>query len=1039
MSAEDAVDKRDHVTAEALKHLNSASDFKYHKMSQAEVVASMGTNLDRGLSSAEAAARLEKGGRNVLDAEEPETIWEKIKEQFEDLLAQILFGAAIVSFFIAVMGDGEEGLAAYVEPFVILLILALNALVAVYQDMDADSALQALKNMQAEECQVLRDGSWATMDSELLVPGDIVKVKIGDNVPADLRILKLDSVSLQVEEAPLTGESVSVQKTVDKICDSSHDLLQDQRNMLFASTIINYGAATGTVVFTGMQTAIGRVQKEVAEAAEEEEDTPLKQKLDDFGEKLSYAIGVVCLLVWGMNYSKFWDDMHGSAFNGCMYYFKIAIALAVAAIPEGLPAVITTCLALGTRKMAKNNAIVRKLPSVETLGCTTVICSDKTGTLTKNEMVAVKVSVVGSDMELSTYDVEEGENSYDPVGCSVVGDFANDSEASPDVFRSLATGCSYNNAARIDLVDGVFTRVGEPTEAALKVVAEKMCGNPTNQKSAFLFDDSLKSTLSTIATLDFTSQRKAMSTVVSGYKNSKDTLLKGAPDRILEKCTSVNCLDGKKKLGKADRAKLLEQISELAGMGLRCLAVAEIEKAGALSGIDEANKQDLLGDLTKYSSYEQGATFLGVVCIRDPPRDCLQAILDCKTAGIRVIMITGDAKETAVAIAQELNILDGTEPLEQSVFTGTEFQHMSPDQQRAAVDGEGGKVFARVEPSHKRDLVKALIDLGNVVAMTGDGVNDAPALKQAHIGIAMGISGTEVAKSASDMVLADDNFSTIVKAVEEGRSIYSNMKAFIRYLISSNIGEVLSIFFTAILGIPEGFNSVQLLWVNLVTDGPPATALGFNPPDPDVMKKPPRRPDDSLLSTWTLIRYTVVGIYVGFATVAIFVYWFLYAETGDGHTLITFDQLRSWGECPQWTDFKPVNFMDGLDLTENPCLYFTQGKVKASTLSLSVLVVVEMLNALNAISEDSSLLTLNPFVNPWLILAIIWAIALHMVIVYIPMFNTIFSISAINLHEWGLVFAFCSPVILIDEVLKLFGRSLNRRELNRRLSKKKDD
>ena len=296
---------------------------------------------------------------------------------------------------------------------------------------------------------------------------------------------------------------------------------------------------------------------------------------------------------------------------------------------------------------------------------------------------------------------------------------------------------------------------------------------------------------------------------------------------------------------------------------------------------------------------------------------------------------------------------------------------MSPDQQRAAVDGEGGKVFARVEPSHKRDLVKALIDLGNVVAMTGDGVNDAPALKQAHIGIAMGISGTEVAKSASDMVLADDNFSTIVKAVEEGRSIYSNMKAFIRYLISSNIGEVLSIFFTAILGIPEGFNSVQLLWVNLVTDGPPATALGFNPPDPDVMKKPPRRPDDSLLSTWTLIRYTVVGIYVGFATVAIFVYWFLYAETGDGHTLITFDQLRSWGECPQWTDFKPVNFMDGLDLTENPCLYFTQGKVKASTLSLSVLVVVEMLNALNAISEDSSLLTLNPFVNPWLIHGII--------------------------------------------------------------------
>lgn len=349
-------------------------------------------------------------------------------------------------------------------------------------------------------------------------------------------------------------------------------------------------------------------------------------------------------------------------------------------------------------------------------------------------------------------------------------------------------------------------------------------------------------------------------------------------------------------------------------------------------------------------------------------------------------------------------------------------------------------MFARVEPSHKRELVKTLIDLNNVVAMTGDGVNDAPALKQAHIGIAMGITGTEVAKSASDMVLADDNFATIVKAVEEGRSIYSNMKAFIRYLISSNIGEVLSIFFSAFLGVPEGFTSVQLLWVNLVTDGPPATALGFNPADPDIMKKPPRRQDDTLLSNWVLIRYTVIGTYVGLATVGIFIWWYTMAETGDGHTLVSFYQLTHWGDCPRWPkeEFSPVNFIEGMDFVKNPCSYFTQGKIKASTLSLSVLVVIEMLNALNAISEDSSLFTMSPFVNPYLLLAIAWSIGLHIMIVYVPIFAKIFGIAAMNQAEWIAVLAFSMPVIILDEILKIFGRAFNAAELKERMKKKKN-
>jgi len=448
----------------------------------------------------------------------------------------------------------------------------------------------------------------------------------------------------------------------------------------------------------------------------------------------------------------------------------------------------------------------------------------------------------------------------------------------------------------------------------------------------------------------------------------------------------------------------------------------------------------MLGDIKKFDEFEQDAVFVGLVCIKDPVREeVAPAIQACKTAGIRVIMITGDSKETALAIAKELNIIESNQNAKDSCFTGSEFNDMSPEQRKAAVGGEQGKVFSRVEPKHKRDLVKCLIELGHVVAMTGDGVNDAPALKQAHIGIAMGITGTEVAKFASDMILADDNFATIVKAIEEGRSIYSNMKAFIRYLISSNIGEVLSIFFTAMLGIPEGFSSVQLLWVNLVTDGPPATALGFNPPDFDIMKKPPRKQDDSLLSGWTLVRYSVIGFYVGFATVAIFVYWYLYAESGDGHTLVSWYQLSHWGECPSWSkeDFSPVNFIEGIDLSTNPCLYFTAGKIKASTLSLSVLVVIEMLNALNAISEDNSLLTMSPLINPYLILAILASIGLHIMIVYVPVFAVVFGIAPMNLYEWALVFAFSSPVILIDECLKVLGRSMNATELKERLAKKK--
>jgi len=730
----------------------------------------------------------------------------------------------------------------------------------------------------------------------------------------------------------------------------------------------------------------------VKDAGENEEQTPLKKKLDDFGEKLSYLIGIVCLLVWLMNYNKFFDEIHGTPLKGCIYYFKIAIALAVAAIPEGLPAVITTCLALGTRKMAANNAIVRRLPSVQTLGCTTVICSDKTGTLTKNEMCAVELAYIGTSVnDIKMFDIEE--KSYDPT-CVVKGLTANHlKDGSP--IKELAIVCSLNSTAKIVKEGGKYKRQGEPTEAALLVAAEKIASVTENinfANSDMPYFDKLTAQVEKVGVLEFSSERKTMSTIIKGLNLNKQAgnqvLLKGAPERVIEKCKFYKNENGEvKAFTEADKNILLEKVNGMASRGLRCLAGAIIYDGGNLKDVTVANASEKLTQFDKYNEYETGGCFLGIVCIKDPVRpEVKQSIADCNTAGIRVIMITGDSKNTAIAIAKELNIITDKSDIARDCFTGQEFEAMKEQERIRCLQGQGGKVFSRVEPRHKKDLVKYLIDLGHIVAMTGDGVNDAPALKQAHIGIAMGITGTEVAKEASDMVLADDNFATIVKAVEEGRSIYSNMKAFIRYLVSSNIGEVVSIFMTALLGVPEGFNSVQLLWVNLVTDGLPATALSFNPADKDIMKQPPRDEKDSLISNWVLFRYTVVGMYVGFATVGIFVWWYVWAETGDGHTLVTFDQLSHWSECPTWVGFQ-VNNVFGLDFSKDPCQYFIKGKVKASTLSLSVLVTIEMLNALNAISEDNSLLVMPPWINPYLILAIIASISIHNIILYVPFFN----------------------------------------------------
>eukprot|EP00775_Hariotina_reticulata_P011517 gene11517-11660_t len=1029
-----------------------------------ETVAQYQTSLQTGLSTDEVQKRAAEYGHNDLEKEPATPLWKLVLEQFDDMLVKILLLAALVSFVLAYLEEGsaEEGIRAYIEPLVILLILVLNAIVGVWQESNAEKALEALKELQSEHAKVLRNGKLISdLPARELVPGDVVELATGDKVPADLRLVQCRTATLRAEQASLTGEPQAVLKSTEPVMDANCEL-QAKECMLFAGTAIASGSGVGIVTSIGMGTEIGKIQSQIAAASQEEESTPLKQKLDAFGELLAKVIFWICVTVWLINYHHFlqlsWvdgsflPDFAHSTFNlaKCTYYFKIAVALAVAAIPEGLPAVITTCLALGTRKMAKKNAIVRKLPSVETLGCTTVICSDKTGTLTTNQMSVVQLSTMTAD-GTGIRNFEVTGTTYNPDQGEVVG-----LPATLDVvMTSIAEVCAVCNESKIACSNGTFRAVGAPTEASLKVVAEKL-GVPdkgtghklTEQRhsdpdaNASPVCDWYSNKLEHLALLEFDRDRKSMSVICRQTPHTRHSgnvlLVKGAAECILERCDRVMLPDGKVvKLTPAARAAILDCVEGMAANALRILALARKNDLspdlaafdGNMNSNSAAAKQ--LQDSSKYAAIESDMVFLGLAGLRDPPRDEVSsAIKDCTQAGIRVIVITGDNKATAEAICRMIGVFDAGEDISKLSFTGRHFSDMTEEQQEALLRAKSNLVFSRAEPKHKQDIVRLLKRGGDIAAMTGDGVNDAPALKLADIGVAMGITGTEVAKEASDMVLADDNFSTIVAAVAEGRSIYNNMKAFIRYMISSNIGEVASIFLTAILGLPEGLIPVQLLWVNLVTDGPPATALGFNPPDPDIMQKPPRDPDEQLITPWVFVRYMVVGAYVGCATVGAFVVWYMFDNfmgidlSQDGHTTVSWHQLTHWEECPTWKGFTASPYTAGSTTVsfDKPCDYFTTGRTKASTLSLSVLVAIEMFNAYNALSEDNSLLQLPPWSNPWLALATAISLGLHCVILYVPFLAEVFNIVPLSCNEWLLVMLFALPVVLIDEILKLLGR-----------------
>uniref|UniRef100_A0A2I3HW55 Calcium-transporting ATPase n=1 Tax=Nomascus leucogenys TaxID=61853 RepID=A0A2I3HW55_NOMLE len=925
-----------------------------------------------------------------LPSEEGKSLWELVLEQFEDLLVRILLLAALVSFVLAWFEEGEETTTAFVEPLVIMLILVANAIVGVWQERNAESAIEALKEYEPEMGKVIRSDRKGVqrIRARDIVPGDIVEVAVGDKVPADLRLIEIKSTTLRVDQSILTGESVSVTKHTEAIPDP-RAVNQDKKNMLFSGTNIASGKAVGVAVATGLHTELGKIRSQMA--AVEPERTPLQRKLDEFGRQLSHAISVICVAVWVINIGHFADPAHGGSWlRGAVYYFKIAVALAVAAIPEGLPAVITTCLALGTRRMARKNAIVRSLPSVETLGCTSVICSDKTGTLTTNQM-----SVCRPEGE-----VRQGDQ---PVRC---GQF--------DGLVELATICALCNDSALDYNEakGVYEKVGEATETALTCLVEKMNVFDTDLQALSRVERAgacnavIKQLMWKEFTLEFSRDRKSMSVYCTPTRphptgQGSKMFVKGAPESVIERCSSVRVGSHTAPLTPTSREQILAKIRDW-GSGsdtLRCLALATRDAP--------PRKEDMeLDDCSKFVQYETDLTFVGCVGMLDPPRPEVAAcITRCHQAGIRVVMITGDNKGTAVAICRRLGIFGDTEDVAGKAYTGREFDDLSPEQQRHAC--RTARCFARVEPAHKSRIVENLQSFNEITAMTGDGVNDAPALKKAEIGIAMG-SGTAVAKSAAEMVLSDDNFASIVAAVEEGRAIYNNMKQFIRYLISSNVGEVVCIFLTAILGLPEALIPVQLLWVNLVTDGLPATALGFNPPDLDIMEKLPRSPREALISGWLFFRYLAIGVYVGLATVAAATWWFLYDAEGPH---INFYQLRNFLKCS-----KDNPLFAGID-----CEVFESRF--PTTMALSVLVTIEMCNALNSVSENQSLLRMPPWMNPWLLAAVAMSMALHFLILLVPPLPLIFQVTPLSGRQWVVVLQISLPVILLDEALKYLSRN----------------
>jgi len=916
----------------------------WHSRPVDNVVEALETELEEGLSSEQAQSRVEKYGLNEL-AETPRPgFLQLLFRQFQDFVILILIVAAGVSFLL-----GET-----VEAGAILAIVILNAVLGVIQENKAEEALAALKKMAAPEARVMRGGHRISVPARELVPGDVVFLEAGTYVPADLRLI--ESANLKVDEASLTGESVPVEKSADAVL-SVEVPLGDRRNLAFMGTTVTYGRGAGIVVETGMQTEIGLIAEMIQ--SYEEEPTPLQRRLDQLGRWLGWGTLAICGLVFieaviqDTNLSLIGQQGLGTYLaqtqQEIVQLFIVAVSLAVAAVPEGLPAVVTIVLALGMQEMVRRHALIRRLPAVETLGSATVICSDKTGTLTQNEMTAVRFYVANLRLDVS------GEG-YQPKGeFTNYGDSANPREH-PEILALLTGGLLASDADlelmepedAADADEGRYRMVGDPTEGALVVAAAK----------AGLWRDEVEERLPRVAEIPFDSDRKRMTTIHRGECRGLEAsdaaeyvaYVKGAPDVMLSLCDTIleNGVDVPLTPGR--RQHIENVIRDLGKGGLRVLAVAYRH----LEEIPEELDPDTV---------ERKLSLVGLVAMTDPARpEVKPAVQKARRAGIRTMMITGDYPDTARAIAEEIELVRSENG---KVLTGADLQAMSDDDLIEAIDDVD--VFARVSPQHKVRIVEALKARDQVVAMTGDGVNDAPALKRASIGVAMGITGTDVTKQTADMVLTDDNYASIVSAVEQGRIIYSNIRKFVYFLLSCNMAEIMVIFLGTLFGAGSPLTPIQLLWLNLLTDGAPALALGLEKGDPDIMERQPRPVREPIIN-----RLMTIGISV--QTVAI-----------TAVVLAAFYVGRMWD---------PVD----------PSL---AGSMAFVTLSAS-----ELVRAYTARSERASLFRLGVFSNKYMQYAVAVSVVLLLAVVYVPFLQPIFDTVSLGAREWALIL----PLLLVPSI-----------------------
>ncbi len=875
----------------------------WHVVTAQEAAARLEVDPQAGLDSRSAGERLARVGENRLAEPVPRPLWLKFLDQFRNFLVIVLLCAAVLAWAI---GDLKDAV-------VILIVVVFNATLGFYQEHRAEQTLAALKNMLAAHTRVRRDGRVIDLDAIQLVPGDVVLLEAGDRVPADGRLLAAHA--LEVDEAALTGESHAVGKTI-AVIDAADAPLGDRVNLLYMNTVVTRGRAELLVTATGMSTEMGKLADLIA--ASPDTGTPLQRQLDTLGKKLAVFAGVVVALIFVLDFArgKPWTEAA-----------LTAVALAVAAIPEGLPAVVTVTLAIGMWRMARNRAILKKLSAVETLGSTTVICSDKTGTLTLNQMTARAGWHAGSRFTVS------GE------GYAAQGEIH--FEQPPGDLRAFFLPMALCTESRVS--QGHL--VGDPTEGALWVLAQKQGLDPEYEQ-----DEQPR-----IAEIPFDSAHKFMAT----FHHAGDTVemfIKGAPDVLLARSTAWLSPDGEAPLDAGTRETIDAENTHLANQALRVLAVAR--------RIIPAHDFDPAGDLMTWAGEW---TLLGLAGLMDPPRaEARQAIAHCRHAGIQVKMITGDHKLTAAAIGHELG-------LKGEAISGAELDAMDDAELARRINHIG--VFARVSPAHKVKIVKALRTDGHVAAMTGDGVNDAPALKAADIGVAMGITGTAVTKEAATMVLTDDNFATIVRAVEEGRVVYDNIVKFVRFQLSTNIGAIMTVLAATLLGMPTPFTAIQLLWINIIMDGPPAMTLGIEPARPGIMREKPRRQSAQILTAHRLVRLT------------------LYGATMMVGTLLLFQHALS-----------------------------TQAPDYALTLAFTTFVLFQFFNVFNARMEYGSAFNANFLRNGKLWLALAGVLALQVVVVHWQPAQALFGTTGLSLQDWLLAALVASSVLLLDEARKLLLR-----------------